>query len=495
MKAKKYLLVLLSMVAFVACSDLEDTYSEYAGDGQIRYLVQCSDLKVTPGWEELVVTWKNSTDPVIAKIKVTWTAEGKTEEVLLEPSATEYVIKGLTSNTYEVSVCGVDKDGNTALPQTNTGRPYSEEHEVVQNFPQLVVKHFFVKDRLVLFFSDWVSELKTVSLHYTKADGTPATLVLDSALVTDHPYYLLEDAIKNEAVTLERKGVLSGVEIDLPTKELVNERVFSSEFRALFRAKFGVDDPTEEQLQSLEVLEIDYSLNSLEDILYLPNLKELHLGKNRYLKAEYLASNENASVLYEEEERSIFAIEKAYEIFGLEVWRYNKHFLPDYAASDFFHPMSNPEPEDVTCLSSDRWDISCTPTDETGIVHLEYLFDGNEATVWETALSTTWREHVITIDMVEEQMLNGLRFVQQSFNSFSNDRLIAPVMVKIEISMDGREWQHATYLEENTLGNTGGEVTIIRFPNPQQALFIRFTFNDQASGNNFGVAAAEIRLF
>lgn len=97
--------------------------------------------------------------------------------------------------------------------------------------------------------------------------------------------------------------------------------------------------------------------------------------------------------------------------------------------------------------------------------------------------------------MVEEQMLNGLRFVQQSFNSFSNDRLIAPVMVKIEISMDGREWQHATYLEENTLGNTGGEVTIIRFPNPQQALFIRFTFNDQASGNNFGVAAAEIRLF
>ena len=38
MMKRKYLWILFSLVFFAACSDLEDTYSDYAGDGEIRYL-------------------------------------------------------------------------------------------------------------------------------------------------------------------------------------------------------------------------------------------------------------------------------------------------------------------------------------------------------------------------------------------------------------------------------------------------------------------------
>lgn len=36
----------LYFLPWQGCDDLEDTYSDYAGDGQIRYLTKCSDVKL-----------------------------------------------------------------------------------------------------------------------------------------------------------------------------------------------------------------------------------------------------------------------------------------------------------------------------------------------------------------------------------------------------------------------------------------------------------------
>ena len=60
------------------CSEsLEDTYSDFAGDGKIRYVAKCSDLDITAGWERLIVTWVNGTDATIDKIKVACCSRGK----------------------------------------------------------------------------------------------------------------------------------------------------------------------------------------------------------------------------------------------------------------------------------------------------------------------------------------------------------------------------------------------------------------------------------
>lgn len=504
MAAKKYLWILFSLLVLTGCSDLEDTYSDFAGDGQIRYLAQCSDVKITPGWEKLSLVWKNSVDPVIDKIKISWTLEGQTEEVLLDPATTEYTITGLKEGTYQVSICGVDAVGNTSLAFTDYIRPYTENHEVIQNFPQLITKHFFVKDRLVLYFADWSSSIEAAQLSYTKADGSVGILTLDSVLVTDDKYYLLPDKINPIApVLLERTGNIKGDVIPLASLKLNPNPTFSADFKALFKVKFGVEIPTEEQLNAIEELEIDYSLNSLEDVLFLPGLKKLSLGKNRYLYKDHLSysyeyplKNDRTSVLYENKERSTFALQVAYEVFGLEVWRYNQHFLPDMTAA-YLHPMENPVPEELPYFSVEDWEITCDPLDEEGYDSgLANLFDGDFSSCWKPAPQATWREHTITVSMPEKRTIQGIRFVQQAFGTDFQGRKLAPVMVKIQVSADGRDWENATYVEENTLGYTSGEITIIRFPNPKEAAFIRFIFNDQAQNSAFlGVIAADIAVF
>lgn len=43
------------MFFIAGCENLEDTYSEYAGDGKIQYVGKCTDVVVSPGGS--VYTW------------------------------------------------------------------------------------------------------------------------------------------------------------------------------------------------------------------------------------------------------------------------------------------------------------------------------------------------------------------------------------------------------------------------------------------------------
>ena len=494
---KKYYFLLLAMFACMGCEKLEDTYSDFAGDGEIRYLGQCEDVTLKLGWKKLLLQWTNSVDPLIAHIKVTWKLEEEKEEVLLDPNTTEYTIDGLTDGTYEVTVCGVDNEGNESLAATLYGRPYTESHEMVQNIPQLVTKHFFVGNRLALFFSNWSESIRNARLTYTKADGTPGNLELTSDWINQHPYYLLSDEIKEGTpVFLKRKGVLGEDEIELADVELERNAVFSNDFKTLFRARFGTEEPTADQLASIEELDIDYSLNSLEDILYLPYLKRLNLGKNRYLNAAYLSANQSASVLLEDKERSLFALQVANEILHTEVYQYNRHFLPD-TTLPYMHQEGNPVPAEHTFLSAEHFDLTATPQDEADFdSHLEWLSDGNLLTCWEPIQSDSWREHEIVAALDNPSILQGVRIIQKSFGQYNSaDKAFAPSVVKIQVSSDGIDWNNATYLDEITIGNTGGEITDVYFTTRKNVNFIRFVIGDLVYGNNFDVQLAEIKLF
>lgn len=501
MAAKRYLWILLAFLGLVGCDDLEDTYSDYAGDGQIRYLTKCNDVKITPGWEKLNMTWKNSTDPVVDSIRITWTLDKDTKKVMLPPTSTSYTIEGLKEEgAYEVTICGVDKAGNTSLVVTNYVRPYTENHEMILNFPRLVQKHFFVEDNLIIYFSAWNSMIESAYFTYTrKSDNTEQKLLLDSVFVTTNKYYRLRDVKEDGIVLLYRNGNIEGEVVPLSAIELDKKHSFSVDFKTLFREKFGVENPTIEQLNTISEFDIDYSLNSLEDILYLPGLKRLNLAGNRYQYEPDLSNYYNTtSVLYDDINRSTFALEVAHEVYGLEVYRYNKHFLPDMAENDYFHHAGNPVEPVLTYLSLEDWSITEEPGEEEGIPStIENLFDMNLSTNWGPTTQATWREHIITLSRAEKQTVRGIRLVQPSFatNGFVNSKL-SPTVIKIQVSDNGIDWENATYVEENTLGTTSREATIIYFPEPKDILMIRFIFNDQVqSSSNMGVVVSEISLF
>lgn len=131
---------------------LEETYSNYTGDGTIRYLGKCKDLSVSPGWQRLIVKWTNHVDPVIDKIKVSWTLDGVTRDSLLEKGTTECNIHNLKNGTYKVSVQSVDKDGNCSLPVLDYKRPYTLEHENVISFTRLFEQIFLDKRSFSIVF-------------------------------------------------------------------------------------------------------------------------------------------------------------------------------------------------------------------------------------------------------------------------------------------------------------------------------------------------------
>lgn len=80
MKFKNYLFILFAVCLAIGCEDLEDTYSDYAGDGAIRYLGSAENLSIHPGWKRLLVKWTNSVDPAIDHIKLQWNLNGVTKE-------------------------------------------------------------------------------------------------------------------------------------------------------------------------------------------------------------------------------------------------------------------------------------------------------------------------------------------------------------------------------------------------------------------------------
>ena len=102
MRQIKYFLSALILISIISsCTSLEDTYKEYAGDGEIRYIGKCTDLAVSPGWNRLIVSWKNSVDPLISNVKVTWKENDNIKEILLDKDIEEYSIDDLEDKNYE----------------------------------------------------------------------------------------------------------------------------------------------------------------------------------------------------------------------------------------------------------------------------------------------------------------------------------------------------------------------------------------------------------
>ena len=139
MGKRKYIINLFAAIAlFVGCGEsLEDTYSDYAGDGKIRYVAKCTEVHTTPGWERLFVEWINGTDATVDKIKLVWSCEDQGDTILLPATAESYELTGLMNGTYRFDVSALDSAGNESLTETTYGRPYTREHEIMLAFTSI----------------------------------------------------------------------------------------------------------------------------------------------------------------------------------------------------------------------------------------------------------------------------------------------------------------------------------------------------------------------
>ena len=498
MKTKNILWLLFSFFLCVGCEDLEDTYSDYAGDGEIRYVGKCTDVEVSSGWKRLIVSWKNNPDSNIDKIKVRWGLDAKYDSLLFDAGTMECIIPNLEDGNYEVCVYGVDKDGNQSLTTPLFGRPYTATHETILSFTRLISKHYFLRDRLILFFSTWSDQVESAVLNYYEKGGGFRTLNLNAELI-EKKYYMLPEGIDtSKPVILERKGRVEGCDdlIIFDPYELSKEKVFNPEFKQLMRAKYGLAEISEDFANNLEEIEINYSINSFEDILNLPNLKKLILGKNRFMNENYLDLTGNNSQLYDQEV-SLFALNVANEVCGLIVERYNRHFLPEQTLA-YMTEMGNPVLPELIPLDSKDWKITCEPEDEDNYdSYLNNLVDKNLKTSWQPEFASISRSHEISIDMKATRTVRGVKITQKDFDPETDkaSQNLLPSVIKIKVLTEDLDEKEISYVEENTLGATAGEATIINFHAAQNVRYLKFIVSDQPYGNNFTLALAEIEVF
>lgn len=504
MMIKKYLWILLALFVVGGCESLEDTYSDYAGDGAIRYVGKCSDLSVTPRWYKLFVTWQNNVDPEIDKIKVSWTLGDVRDSALVEANMTEYTITGLENGNYEVAVCGVDKYGNVSMPEVAFCRPVTSQHDEIQSFTKLVNKPYFVKDRLVIFWANWSDAIVSAKLNYYKLGATEMTTMPLTKEVVDKKYLLVEDPIDfSRDVTIVREGRIEGCDEVIPFDPYVlpQDKLFTNEFKQMMKTQNGWADVTEEMVEDLEELAVDYNCNSLEDILYCPNLKKVVLGRNRYLSDKYLDLYGDDS-RFSDSERNLFVLSvlaAANPDFKVEL--YNRHFFgKDAELPAYVVEKGNPNVDDLNLKYLDKsgWDITCSPEDTWTQTPFDLLFDGNLANYWEPMMNTEIRTHEIIVDFGEVKTIKGVRVMQREFDP-NNDAMTAsklPTHLKVEISSDRVIWKTATWVEENTIGATSGESTVIYFSEPHSVQYLKFTVNDlRVMGPFCTVTLGELMIF
>lgn len=494
---------MLLLLFAAGCEDLEETYKDYAGDGPVRYMARCSDVKVESGWECLRISWKNALDPNRAKILVRCVSDLSAFDTIVKADAEVCEVKGLPDATYTVTVAALSAAGDTSLTNNMmaTGRPYSPTHESVRGFTTGILKNVFVGNNLVLFMNAWNEEsMEEFTLHYTNTVGEKQAFDLKEAF--DAGDYLLRDVDASKEVRLARKGHLVGCPdlITFPDYVLGKGNVMMmGDFKSLLMERYGAITP---EVLAMEELELDYDLMSMEDILWFPNLKRLVLGKNRYY--------ENASAVgitdYTKVKRMYFCANVLNELNGgMDVDVYTTgygacyNFLQsDYSGNKYEGTVNEKGraewPEDLQLLDTEGWKLTITPEGETPEeFEAEMLFDDNPYTQWISNTGQSQRTYNLTIDMQELQTVKGLKIVQGQVNY--NLQGYLPEMVMVQVSVDGEVWANPCHMEENTMGTNKGEMRLLNFVAEQHVRYIRLTVKDRYDSSNTGCVLGDVIPF
>lgn len=509
-KMKKHinsvLLALVFLPFLCGCQDLADTLKDYTGDGEIRYVGKCTGLSVSPGWKHLTVDWNNSVDPIVRHVIVRWESDALSDSVVLNAGTHEYDIKNLDDGSYRVSVVGMDKDGNESEETFTYARPYTESHESVLAFTQVISKHFFIGNRLALTFSDWQTSVISAILKYTKSDGDTASLNIDSQLVAKSNY-LLPDAIDpSQPVTLYRKGFLAGCAdtITFAPVVLSDVPVFNSDFKEFIRRTYGTGSEQmtadgeirTEWVKSVTTLELDGNFTSFNDILYMPNLKKLVLGKHRYLTEDGAKDTQRGRYTVYDSKGSAFALKTLKSLNGLVVDRYASHYY-NFNLNDYYKNMGlSPLPQlSVIPLTTDMLEVS--PADAAGYnSNLANLIDGKSNTFWEPAESSEEQTYTIDIDLGQMKSVAGLFLVQRTFDASDQDTEDLPSSIQVDVAGEDGEYQSATNVVEIGLGRTTGETNIVPFKHGLgKVRFVRLRIPSQFVRSFYRVTLAEIGLY
>lgn len=517
-KMKTIVRAAIVILMLAGCGDIKDTYDEYTADGETRYIGQATGLVVSPGWERLIVSWENNTDPAIGHVKVKWATDDSADSVLLDRGATTYNITGLGNYNYTVSVTEVSKSGRESLTNSTVQRPYTLEHEDIQTFTRIISNHFIIGDRLILKFIGWQDGIESASVSFTGKDGTPDTLVLTKTMANGQdynmyskyrqraPYYILPQEIDMaKPITLHRRGRVNGCEdlIEFPDYALDNQKSFNADFKEYLRKIYGTGNSVlnsdGEVLSSwanqVTDLDLNCDLNDFDDILNLPNLKSLSFGGHRYETTDGANDADRGQYKVTDRAAAMMVLQIMHELTGVTVSRYNSHYS-NINGLRYITNVGQPVMPNYSYYDLKNAIITSTPNDPDGYdSHLERLVDGDPESCWLTLLSTSSSLYTLNFDLGQEVEASGITFIQKHFSKNDVDNDLAPSSIVVYTAAADGAYSQATNIETTYLGRSTGETNVIPFASPRNVRYISIRMQTEAYHSLFGLTFAELGLY
>ncbi len=491
----KRLIYLLSIaLSMLACESMEDTYSEYNTPKE-RYVGKCSDLVLEQGLNRFRLSWTNSVDAAIVNIKVKWEGEKEAPDSVILDAGTEVYesLPVFTNQSYKFSVSAIDNRGLESFPVEGYGKPFTETSSLVEMYSTVEKKFFFVGDELIMMLYEAGKDVYDVEIAYTSG-GEAMTRQLTTADF-ELGRLVISGIDADSDVTV--KGTMNLTEcIDvIPVEPYVlnrNKRSWSGAFIGAMREQFDMQNITDAQLDTLTTVHIDYNINSWEDIMYLPNLEHVVLGKRRMNSGStYITSLTYVSTVTDMS-ASLFALRKMQEVKGISVDIYgNQYLIKDSLNFETLH-STNPPPAVSVPADASSWVLTIDDPiyyeNENEADNHPYLLEFmlGSTNDWQSIAQVGNLEtHEITYDMNELKEVKGFQFYQ-STSRFT--RAYLPSTIEIHVSTNGDEWETAFYQATMNVGGAPGEVTIVNMAEPKTVRYIKMIVKDVESATTNYVA-------
>lgn len=509
-KRRNIINLFAAVLLLTACSEsLEDTYSDYTGDGKIRYVAKCTEVHSTPGWERLMVNWINGTDATIDKIKVVWSCEDRRDSVLLPGVSTSYELTNLTDGTYRFDVCAVDGAGNQSLVETTYGRPYTREHEIMLAFTRGITSSYFLKNKMIFFSDQWNDNIIELKLKYKNTQGDTRYYTFDKE-TSYNTLVTIPDVSMNPADTVYvlRRGKLEDCPdvIEFEPYVISRKKNYSAGFVNAIHRRYGYNTETKEEeaqfeefVQNAEELEFDYDIETFEDILYCPNLKKLVFRKNRYLDERNVTEYAKSNILGDKE-KSRQVLDKANDpdVLGLTIDYYGraKYFVPYFDQElPYMTYMGYSQLPSMEIIGKEAFKVYedngklvlCIPSDPYADADLEYLLDNNSESAWITTASGNIRYYELQMELLEATEIQGIKVAQPYYGQWGGNTGLVnfmPTTISIQTSADGMTWKDVTFFENNELGRSSGEITLLPMvEGTRMVRYVKITLRDQIDVN------------
>ncbi len=531
---KRLFILFAAILMVVGCESQLATYEDLAGDGKIRYVGKVNGLTVATGWERFELEWDANVDPTVERYLLTWSSEGLVDSVYFDASwrsfntGSSFEELGLpkldfNNDSYIFRIYAVDGDGRVSREEMAVASTINANHQSVKFLPVAQDKVIFADNsdgskRAVVILKPRDLKEREANLEYTNPQGEVVTRE-----ITEDDYdngYLSVDVsadskeiMFNRAIELEECIDLVQVAQGEPVVDYEMDAGFKTAIQQIsgYNPYNGLDD----YIDSVQVVNFDYSLTTIADLVTFPELKRVVLGGNRFL-----ASNMPVSELTTEE-KSHFDNSRI----DIRVLKYLKSVNPDFKVkiySDMFSVgselskvedlveggyMDKPQfPTGITFFdtgySADQdnqsVDLSANALDYTQDLygwpapinhsHSAYLFDYfsdltsqnyRRAHVVENPYSDQSAFRIINTAGARLQLKGfAIRNIGYDYAKTEDIAFIPTTITDISVSVDSPfGGQELSYLFSNQqMGNSRGEITIFYFKEPVSCYNLELIF-------------------